>query len=59
VHQDCADESSSHHLSARGKHDLEIIAENDGSNEEDHQNLDAEDEHGGVVRVMNVVLVEV
>jgi len=38
---------------------LETITKDDGSNEEDHENLDPEDEHGGVVRVVNVVLVEV
>jgi len=54
VHQDAANETSSHHLARVGHRNLEAITSDDVSNEGNHADLEAKHKHSGMVCIVNL-----
>ena len=59
VHQNGANETGAHDRHIVWQHNLETVTSNDRADEENHEALEAEDEHSCVVRIVHIVHIEI
>ena len=55
VHEDGADETSAHDVDVCGQSNREAVAQDDRADEYDHENLEAKNEHSGVIGVVDLL----